>query len=366
MAPFSLSSIIFFMSAACCAGSAPHPMGGCSEASHHPENGGYYIEGVAGVNNDDRSPVNGRRSDNSTWAPNTYYPHAEMKICTGMFCSQVAATVGTAQYIYAHTCGLLRFSYDAPSTVYEMADLDHFETCNFTGATLWGAANAGDPSFDYVIEMDHEKTYYYFASDPGCSTGQKVAVEVGDDYATNSAQCTSMGLGSSRIQNCDCNHQLRPTTLIEPCFTGFLTGCLSDMPDDLSCCNDATTYASGGYSNCGTCIPKSSEQQMQDTVIDTINFCDANATACQAYADLSSCPSSWGSDYDPKCNQWKSIQACRDVTGDALEACNCDLRWVVYHQMFTNGQLPGQSSSGSWAAGPGKLAALVLAVSIMQ
>jgi hypothetical protein len=335
-----------------------HSTSQCAEVSHHPSNGGYYIEGVAGVLNDVRSSTTGQRADNTTWAPNTYYPHAEMKLCTGMFCSEEASVNGTAQYVVAHTCGLFRFTYQPPSNVYQMADLDHFERCDVTGATEVCGANDGQPC-DYNIEVDHEKTYYYFASNPGCPTGQKVALEVVDDYATNSATCASMGLGSSRIQNCDCGHQLRPTTLIDPCFTGFYQGCMSDMPDDTSCCNPNAAYSSGSYSNCGTCIPKSREADMLQTVADTVALCESNATACDAYLALASCPSSWGPSYDPMCNQWKSIQACISATDAALEACDCDLRWVVYQRHLTQ-----EESSGTCALGLGKLALVVLAVAL--
>ena len=83
---------------------------------HHPENGGYYIEGIAGVNNSDRSGPNGRRADVSIWAPGRYYPHGEMRLCTGMFCTPDSRINGSPQYVYAHTCARLRFSYSASSS----------------------------------------------------------------------------------------------------------------------------------------------------------------------------------------------------------------------------------------------------------
>ena len=74
-----------------------------------------------------------------------------------------------------------------------------------------------------------------------------------------------MGAGSSRIQFCDCNHQLKPTTLIDPCHTAFVYGCLADMPDDLACCPDEGTvydavtraYIHPAGGSTGTCIAKS-------------------------------------------------------------------------------------------------------------
>jgi hypothetical protein len=342
MAGGALTGLVLSVSTATCfANLNAHPMGSCSEVSHHPENGGYYIEGVGGVHSDIVDNETGQRADNTLWAPNLYYPHMEKVLCTGMFCTEEARVNGSEQYVYAHTCGLLRFTYDPPSTVYEMADREHFDACDFTGAVLQGGANAGQPYFDYPIEVDHEKTYYYFASDPGCQQGQKVAVFVGDDYATNSATCASMGLGSSRIQNCDCNHQFKATTLIDPCFTGFRQGCLSDMPDDLSCCNPDTTYVDGIWSNCGTCIPKSEEQDLLDLVTTTLDLCMNSTQPCSAWeADDYSCPSRWSPAHNPSCGMWRAIQACTSATGDVLEQCNCDLNWVGYQKHMASVTTP--------------------------
>jgi hypothetical protein len=306
-----------------------HPTGGCSEASHHPENGGYYIEGVNGVDKTQRESETGKIADNTLWAPGVYYPHMELKLCEGPYCSEADRVNGTEQSIATHTCSLLRFTYDPPSNVYEMADREHFENCDFTGATLRGASDAGQPSYDYVIEADHEKSIYYFASNPGCADGQKVAFNVMEDYAKNAAQCKSMALGSSRIQNCDCNHDFKETTVVEPCFSNFRQGCLEDMPDDLSCCNPKTEYKDGVFKNCGTCIPKSKEAEMLQTVADTLAL---NEDKKNEYAALDKCPSRYSGAYDAKCDMWKAIKACLGATGEALEECNCDMSWVVYQK----------------------------------
>lgn len=321
----------------------------CNVDKHHPENGGYYIEGIAGIVSSERDGETGKRADNTTWAPNSYYPHAELKLCTGMFCSEEDRVNGSAQYVVAHTCALLRFSYDSSSTVYEMPDLHSFTTCDFFNAYLWGAADKGDPYFDYNIEDDHDKEVYYFASKAGCSSGQKVAVEVVDDYANNALQCSTMGAGSSRIQHCDCNHQLKGTTLIDPCHTAFVQGCLDDMPDDTSCCPG--TYASYDaasrqYVNGGTCIPKSKEAGMKKTVTETINLCASNATACSVYEGMAQCPSMYNPvEYDPKCNQWKTIQKCTDATGSTAEECNADLLWILYKAMDHGGHHDGHDDT---------------------
>lgn len=41
----------------------------CNEDSHHPENGGYFVEGIAGISAEiDPNSSNNRRYDNATWA----------------------------------------------------------------------------------------------------------------------------------------------------------------------------------------------------------------------------------------------------------------------------------------------------------
>ena len=92
----------------------------CNVDDHHPENGGYYIEGIAGIIPDSGDSTTGRRADNTTWAPNTYYPHGEMKLCEGMFCSDESRVNGTAQYVVAHTCGLAFISGLALSVSLEL------------------------------------------------------------------------------------------------------------------------------------------------------------------------------------------------------------------------------------------------------
>ena len=75
---------------------------------------------------------------------------------------------------------------------------------------------------------------------------------------------TTWGAGSSRIQHCDCDFHLRPSTLIDPCHQGFHDGCMADMPDDTSCCpGDDASYdsATRSYINGGTCLAKSGQGQ---------------------------------------------------------------------------------------------------------
>ena len=113
----------------------------------HPENGGYYVEGVGHTNYSNPRGANGKPTDDIYWGKGQYYQHGEMKLCTGMFCSEEERTVGTPQYLPAHTCALLRFHYTAASgsTVYQMADKDAFDACDFTGAVLRGGTADGEP-----------------------------------------------------------------------------------------------------------------------------------------------------------------------------------------------------------------------------
>merc|ERR1719482_1169465 len=162
-----------------------------------PGNDGFYIEGIAGVIHNERDLTSGKRADNGTWAPG-YYPHGELKLCTGMFCSEEARTVGTNQYVISHTCARLRFEYaaDSGSTVYELPDQAALDACDFANAALVCGEDAGAPC-DILYDYDHEHKYYYYASLQGCEAGQKVAVQIYEDYEDNFQQCYGMGKGSS-------------------------------------------------------------------------------------------------------------------------------------------------------------------------
>jgi hypothetical protein len=199
---------------------------------------------------------------------------------------------------------------------------------------------------------------YYFASKDHCAdaeNAQKVAVEVTDDYANNALQCETMGKGSSRIQHCDCNHQMKGTTLIDPCHTAFVKGCLADMPKSSvqrSCCpaKTASRYSAAGsynattgkYVSGGTCVPKSKEQSMKETHNATKDLCAQNATACTQYEALESCPSKYSSSYDPKCNMVKTWKMCNDnmklgrsASAAVTETCRTDMNWIVTMMMTT-------------------------------
>ena len=314
---------------------APKPA--CSLDTTYHMNGGYYIEGINGVNNSDRG-VDGRRADKTHWLNDTYYPHGEMKLCTGMFCSEADRTVGSAQTMYAHTCAKLRFSYSANSgsTVYEMPTKAAFDACDFTGATLKCAAGAGSPHCDVHYEANDEQKTYYYASQNSCTTSQKVAVSLSGHFSDNYAQCFGMGSGSSRIQHCDCDHHLKGTTLIEPCMSGFVAACKADMPDDLSCCPGADgSYDSAGraYVNGGQCIPKSKLEGFQDVAERVYEMMHCNKTQLDEHAAMEVCPklSPYGSAREPVCVMVKKVLECDVLSPAAACAKEHNYKLFVEH-----------------------------------
>jgi hypothetical protein len=301
----------------------------CNTDDHHPENGGYYIEGIGGINSSDTSGLHNRRADLGTWVSDRYYAHGEFSLCTGRFCSTACRTApGCQQFLYAHTCGILRFGpYAAPSTVWQMPSQAALDSCDFSAATQLAGSDAG--TYDYVIEEDHPTSVIYFASQTGCSSGQKVAVNIAD-FST--VDCSSMGRGSSRIQNCDCDFKYRPSTLVDPCHTTFAQGCLADMPDDTSCCGTGTTYANRAYTNGGTCIAKSKRSSWTKRTADLKWMMACNATKSAEYDAMieSGCPSAYSATgADEMCDFYEAVKPC--IADAANAACDeFNLEWTVY------------------------------------
>ena len=160
--------------------------------------GGLYVEGINGVINNERDRLSGKRADDGTWEPFMDYAHGEMVTCPwcAMFgrpegCSYCEGVAPYPNYAPAHTCAALRFEYgpESRSTVYELPDQAALNACDFSNAILRGDEAAGSPHFDFLIDYDHEKKVYYFASLVGCTNGQKVAVEVSEDYEDTFATC---------------------------------------------------------------------------------------------------------------------------------------------------------------------------------
>ena len=70
----------------------------------------------------------------------------------------------------------------------------------------------------------HAPQFYYYASKQGCESGQKAAIQIVGNHEDNFQQNFNIGVGSYRIKHCDCNHQYRRTTLVDPAHTGAVYG----------------------------------------------------------------------------------------------------------------------------------------------
>jgi hypothetical protein len=272
----------------------------CSTKNSHPETGGYYIVGfgykdiMADEDPNDPSTYGdkGQKADDYTWkipgADDAPYPDAQPKLCTSAYgCSSDYSVM------IHHTCSILRFAWaaDTDSTVYQMTSNETFQACDFTGATkideLDDTLPGGEKYAEYPFEQDAIDKIHYFASQVGCDQGQKVAVLISADYSDTYDSCYGMGTETARIQHCDCDHSINTYTMAEVCATGFVDGCYSEMPDDLSCCPDPTevTYAMRTYTDGGNCIPKSQEKDLMEHAKATRVHCNnaENQDECDAY-----------------------------------------------------------------------------------
>jgi len=239
----------------------------------------------------------GQSADDYTWkipgADDKPYPDALPHEVCGYYGCSIQSNV-----MSLHTCSILRFAWtDSDSTVYKMTDNTTFQNCDFTGATLIEAdpdkLPGGESYAEYPFEQDSIDQIHYFASQVGCDQGQKVAVAISADYADTYDACYGMGQETSRIQHCDCNHEIKGSTLTEVCGTGFIDGCYSEMPDDLSCCPDPNKVThDGSYVFGGNCISKSNEKSMMESAKATYLMCGAteeNDAECDAFLD-GNCP----------------------------------------------------------------------------
>ena len=342
--------------------------------------GGFYVEGINGVISNDRDLASGKRADDGTWEAGRYYPHGETttspcfwvtygycstpelwdaaantwlpgagRTCTGGCPDGPMSTI--THYVYAHTCAAIRFEYapDSRSTVYELPNQEALDACDFSGAILRGDEAAGSPHFDILIDYDHEKKDYFYASWVGCMDGQKVRVRVTNDY--KDGQCD--GAGSSKIRHCDCNYAIRRGMLVvDPCHTNFVYSCLRDMPDDQSCCPDDATMAhmitegayvntTGGTENTGTCIPKS---DLADSLqmVPVLKDMQVSNPAQLAAFNVSMMPCSRG---DALCSLHNSVTMC-NVTSPPHE-CQYDpnwLAWTTWEPSSYDGSLPAPMS----------------------
>ena len=206
----------------------------------------------------------------------------------------------------------------------------------------------------------------------GCTSGQKVAVNVGGTYEGNAGQCRGMGIGSSRIRHCDCDHHLRPTTLIDPCLTAFANGCLSDMPSDTSCCPGAdASYnpVTRSYENGGTCIANSVRLSLTVTANELIALMATNQTAIAELDAIQTCPSSrfYGCQ-DALCCMLKEVRRC-DVASPPADCATSD-EWVIYGEFapaavataVPTTVVAAQAAASDSSIPPGLIVAIVVAV----
>jgi hypothetical protein len=283
----------------------------CSVSNGHPENGGYYVIGFSykditadeDPHDDSTYGDHGQKADDYRWETGITYPDALPKSCTPSRYSSCTYPSEITNLLTAHTCAILRFMYAAGSgsTVWKMTNNDTFQACDFTGATqidpVSGLTGAnGETLVDFPFEQDHLDQIHYFASESGCAAGQKVAVLINEEYSNTYDSCYSMGTETSRVQHCDCDHQLKPGSLAEVCGTGFIDGCKKELPDDDSCCpGDDGEFAGSGYSgkyvNAGNCIPKSKAAAFEVDAKHTYEYCTdkKNKDECDGFLD-GDCP----------------------------------------------------------------------------
>jgi hypothetical protein len=286
----------------------------------------YHIMGPSGykdimAHNDPNDPSmlgkSGQPADDTTWIANkaTPYPDARMKQCTpsstsGITCDSV---METNTFMAIETCSTMRFSFDAStqSTVWQMTNNDTFQACDFTGATQITAGGNlinGNPYIDFPVDEDKLDTELYFASQIGCTEGQKIAIFVVAHGGNSYEEGFNDGKQTIRIQHCDCDHKLNPEIGTEAYHAGFVAGCKSEMPDDLSCCNDDTECVSGSssyygpsgckkthlskpYENGGSCTRKSDQKYMIEVAKEVHTKCaGGNDAECDSWLLGYTCP----------------------------------------------------------------------------
>jgi hypothetical protein len=177
-------------------------------------------------------------------------------------------------------------------------------------------------------------TIFSFASQAGCAAGMKVSVEVVGGYDLYHGMCSGMGAGSSRILDCDCQNKMKPSTTVDPCYTGFVAGCMADMPDDLSCCPPKeTTYdtVTGKYVGTrGTCLAKSKDTTYKATTEALKESFACNTTHISELEAMSSCKIGTGyhAKTDAMCAMYKDVKMCDVVEPPA--SCATNQKWSVY------------------------------------
>jgi len=330
----------------------------CNEDDHHPENGGYFIEGINGHGKTSDPTTPNRKITNSTWAPGIEYPDGSVVYCTGRFCSETCRNDGCPTLVQGHTCSMIRFCYEADSgsDVWLLPNEKALSTCDFSAATQVCTAEEGsdDDCCNFMIEADDDLGVYFFASQEGCTEGQKAAVEI-NDFADVGDACHNMGLTSSRIQKCTCNFEdsdNEMSTLSEPCHSQFIEGCMyhsPDLTDDDGCC--ATESCVGKHKDFSHPIGKKLEEDRKLLCNDDIpGLCRHTLNSANDDCCSNTC-SECGTDKDPwfvwdTCtggNATTNVGSCgikSRYTGEMnycdFSKCTDDQTWHVGKDLFTN------------------------------
>jgi len=249
--------------------------GSCTAADDHPENGGYHVVGVKGYkeitadgDKDDSTPYGefGQLADDTLWSSEASYPNGGQSLCAkgkdlrqgryGPYEYECRNDMEHHNWRTVHTCSIMRFSFpsSSDSTVYKMTSNESMWACDFSDAvqiTDGGELASGASFVDYVFEDDSLDKKYFFASLKGCEQGQRIAVAVAAPYGTTYDAAFKEGTMTKRIQHCDCDFGLDTGMEDnEVAHTGFVDGCMSEMPSNLDCCpGEDVELVKGGHSN---------------------------------------------------------------------------------------------------------------------
>jgi hypothetical protein len=289
--------------------------GSCTAADDHPENGGYHVVGVKGYkeitadgDKDDSTPYGefGQLADDTLWSSEASYPNGGQSLCAkgkdlrqgryGPYEYECRNDMEHHNWRTVHTCSIMRFSFpsSSDSTVYKMTSNESMWACDFSDAvqiTDGGELASGASFVDYVFEDDSLDKKYFFASLKGCEQGQRIAVAVAAPYGTTYDAAFKEGTMTKRIQHCDCDFGLDTGMEDnEVAHTGFVDGCMSEMPSNLDCCpGEDVELVKGGHSNSykngGNCMRKSDEPKMVAFARELYKKCadEANKDECETY-----------------------------------------------------------------------------------
>jgi hypothetical protein len=253
----------------------------------------------------------GLKADDTLWTANPATPYADgsAKECRGHHgpCEwkDTDPLTMTNKYMAVTTCAVLRFGMNESSpsdTVYLMKNLDTFTACDFADAVQindGGTLKTGEKFIEFPFDHDSIDKQYFFASQNNCNAGQKVAVTVVETLGKSYESGLKEGKQTARIQHCDCDHSINSDMDGSEAFhKGFVEGCKSEMPEDLSCCpgSDVKKRTNVKYSkpylNGGSCIRKSDQKYYMEVAKELSEKCTnpANKAECDEYLKGYTCP----------------------------------------------------------------------------